>query len=97
MEQKPFFLDAVAEFIQKLPAADQAKVAANVVTICDGDFASVRIKQLDGPIYELIIKQYRFVFFRKATVIYFVGAFVKKSAKTPLREIRHARIIFKNI
>ena len=97
MEQKAIFLDAVAEFIQKLPASDQAKVAASVVTMREGDFASVRIKQLDGPICELIIRQYRFVFFRKGATIYFVGAFRKKSAKTPLREMQHARDVFKNI
>lgn len=97
MEQKVIFLDDVAEFIQELTPADQAKVAANVVMMCEGDFASVRIKQLDGPIFELIIRQYRFVFFRKEGTIYFVGAFMKKSAKTPLREIQHARNIFKTI
>lgn len=84
-------------FIQKLSFADQAKVAANISSMREGDFASVRIKQLDGPIYELIVRQYRFIFFRKEAMVYFVGAFRKKSAKTPMREIHHARSIFKNI
>jgi len=97
MEQNVIFLDAVAEFIQELTPSNQAKVAANVTMPREGDFASVRIKQLDGPIYELIIKQNRFIFFRKRATIYFVGAFRKKSAKTPLREIQQARSLFKNI
>jgi len=97
MEQKAVFLNNVAEFIQKLSAVDQAKVVANVTMMRERDFVSVRIKQLDGPIYELIVRQYRFVFFRKEETIYFVGAFRKKSAKTPLREIQNARTIFKNI
>lgn len=97
MKQNIVFLDAVLEYIQKLSSADQAKIAANVTMLCIGEFASVRIKQLDGPIYELIIRQSRFVFFRKGTMIYIVGAFRKKSAKTPMREIQHAWDIFKNI
>lgn len=97
MEQNVIFLDAVSGFIQSLPSADQAKIAANTVMLRSGNFASVRIKQLDGPIYELIVKQYRLIFFRKKMTIYIVGAFVKKSTKTPLREIRHAQDIFKNL
>lgn len=91
------FLDTVVKFIQKLSYTDQAKVAANIMMMREGDFTSIRTKQLDGPICELIIRQYRFVFFRKGAIIYFVGAFKKKSAKTPIQEIRHARDIFKNI
>lgn len=97
MEQNVVFLDTVSEFIQKLSSVDQAKIAANVAMLRLGDFASVRVKQLDGPIYELIVKQYRLTFFRKVAMIYIVGAFRKKSAKTPLREIQHAMDIFKNI
>ncbi|MBI5400670.1 MAG: type II toxin-antitoxin system RelE/ParE family toxin [Candidatus Yonathbacteria bacterium] len=97
MEQDVIFLDVVSVFIQKLPSAIQAKVAANVAMLCAGDFASVYVKQLDGPICELIVKQYRFIFFRKGTMIYMVGAFRKKSTKTPMREIKHAVDIFKNI
>lgn len=97
MEQSVVFLESVSEFIQKLSSIDQAKIAANVAMLCAGDFASVRIKQLDGPIYEIIVKQYRFIFFKKGSMIYMVGAFRKKSAKTPMREIRSAWDIFKNI
>ena len=97
MEQSVIFLDTVSDFIQELASVDQAKIAANVVMLRTNDFASVRIKQLDGPIYELIVKQYRFIFFRKGAIIYIVGAFRKKSAKTPIREIKHAMDIFKNI
>lgn len=97
MEQNVIFLDSVSEFIQKLPPIDQGKIAANVTMLCTGDFASVRIKQLDGPVYEVIIKQYRFIFFRKGTMIYIVGAFRKKSARTPMREVKHAMGIFRNI
>lgn len=97
MEQDIIFLDVVDEFIQTLSIPDQAKIAANAILLRSGDFASVRIKRLDGPIHELIVKQYRLIFFRKGTTIYVVGAFRKKSAKTPLREIRHARDIFRNL
>lgn len=97
MAQNIIFLDKVSELIQVLPFADQAKIAAHTAMMRGGDFASVHIKQLDGPIHELIVRQYRLIFFRKDRTIYVVGAFRKKSAKTPLREIRHAMDIFKNI
>jgi len=97
MEQNAIFLEVAAEFIQTLAITDQAKIAANIVMLRSGDFSSVHVKQLDGQIHELIVKQYRLIFFRKNTTLYVVGAFRKKSAKTPLREIRHARDIFKNL
>lgn len=97
MKQSIIFLDKVAEFIQGLSFVDQAKIAAHTAMMREGDFASVHIKQLGGPIHELIVRQYRLIFFRKDGTIYVVGAFRKKSTKTPLREIRHAMDIFKNI
>lgn len=97
MRQNIIFLDKVEWFIQALPCPDQAKIAAHTTMMREGDFASVHIKQLDGPIQELIVRQYRLIFFRKDGAIYVVGAFRKKSAKTPLREIRYAMDIFRNI
>ncbi len=96
-ESSAVFLDTVEKFIHTLSVADQAKIAAHAVVMRSGDFKSVRIKQLKGPIAELIVKQYRLIFFKNKKVIYFVGAFIKKSTKTPLREIRHAEEIYKSI
>lgn len=97
MEQSIVFLDEVAKFIRTLSSREQAKIAAHITMLRTGDFGSIRVKQLDGPIHELIVKQYRFLFFRKNTQLYVVGGFQKKSAKTPLREIRHAQDIFRNL
>ncbi len=96
-ESGAVFIDTVKEFIHTLSIADQAKIAAHTSVMRSGDFKSVHIKQLKGPIAELIVKQHRLIFFRNKKVIYFVGAFIKKSKKTPLREIRHAEEIYKAV
>jgi len=91
------FLDKVKEFIQRLTPVDQAKVAANIDVMRLGRFSSVYIKTLKGAIKELIVKNYRFIFFIEKHIIYFVGAFIKKTQKAPRREIENAEKIHKII
>lgn len=62
-----------------------------------GAFHSVYIKTLRGPIKELIVKQYRMLFFTLGYTIYFVRVFRKKSKKTPRKEIEYAERIYKLI
>ncbi len=62
-----------------------------------GDFTSVHIKSLKGEIKELIIKRYRIIFFIDKNIVYCIAAFVKKSAKTPKRELENAERIYKKI
>jgi phage-related protein len=99
MDNKYFtlFLDNVRNFIDTLPDDDQGKINATIIAIESGDFESIYIKTLKTPIKELIIKKYRFVFFIHQTTIYFIGVFIKKSTKTPKREIENAEKIYKII
>ncbi len=60
-----------------------------------GDWSSLYIKALKGPLRELIVKQYRIIFFINTNVLYFIRAFQKKTAKTPPHEIEQAEQIYK--
>ena len=91
------FFDDVRNFIETLPNDDQGKINATVVTMESGNFESIYIKTLKGPIKELIIKKYRLIFFINQNIIYFIGVFIKKSTKTPKKEIENAKKIYKTI
>lgn len=88
-------LESVRDFLEKLPAEERGRIAENVQNLQDDDFRLVTIKTLHGPIKEVIIRQYRLVFFRKSEVIYIVEGFKKQSRKTPLRVIERAEKIYK--
>lgn len=92
-----FFFGSVRNFIEALPDDDQGKINGVVTAIESGDFKSLYIKTLKSPIKELIIKKYRLIFFVHKNTFYFIGAFVKKTAKTPKIEIENAEKIFKKI
>ena len=89
------FFESVKKFVEELPNEDQGKINGAVLAIESGDFWSLHIKTLKTPIKELIIKKYRLVFFIHKNTVYFIGAFVKKTAKTPKIEIENAEKIFK--
>ena len=85
----------VTEFVDELTYTDRAKVTANIKIMEMGRFDSVYIKTLRGAVKELIVKNHRFVFFVHEHTIYLVSAFIKKTQKTPLREINNAEKIYK--
>ncbi len=89
------FFHTVNEFLASLPDTVQAKIRVNARTMQSGNFQSVYVKTLRGPIRELIVKEYRVLFFIKHNVICFVHAFQKKAAKTPLAEIERAMRVYK--
>lgn len=91
------FLDSVKSFIQKLPKEDQGKISASITVMESGDFKSIYVKTLRTPIKELIVKKYRLVFFFHKNTVYFIGAFVKKTTKTPKMEIENAERVFEKI
>ena len=97
MENKYFvlFFDDVKDFVEALSNENQGKIKGAVTAIESGDFKSLYIKTLKTPIKELIIKKYRFIFFIYKSTFYFIGAFVKKTKKTPKAEIENAERIFK--
>ncbi|MDO8492414.1 MAG: type II toxin-antitoxin system RelE/ParE family toxin [bacterium] len=91
------FFDKVRSFIQKLTPIDQAKIAANIEAMQMGKFDSVYTKSLKGPIKELIVRKFRFIFFIEKHIIYFVSAFIKKTRKAPKQEIENSEKIYKII
>ena len=86
-------LEKTKRFIQSLNEKDRAKTAAAITVLSYGDFQSVTVKSLRGPIKELIIKAYRIIFFAKNETLWFVSGFRKKTRKTPLYEIESAQKI----
>ena len=88
------FFDEALEFIGRLTETDKAKILANI-KIMETDFDVVYTKLLRSPIRELVVKKYRLLFFIKVNTIYFVRGFIKKSQKTPIREIEKAENVYK--
>ena len=79
----------------ELPKVERAKILSDIETMKKGDWSSLYVKTLKGPLRELIVKRYRIVFFINENVLYFVRAFQKKTAKTPREEIEQAEQIYK--
>ena len=86
---------SVTDFLRELPSKDRSNIEGDVEVMRSGDLHSPRIKTLRGPIKELIVKEYRLLFFIHEHFIYFVRAFRKKSMKTPRKEIEYAERIYK--
>jgi phage-related protein len=89
------FFEDVRRFIIALPYSDQAKIKADTDALGNGNFVSVSTKTLRGPIRELIVKDVRLLFCIEGNSICFLHAFIKKSMKTPAREIDHAEKMYK--
>ena len=90
-----FFYPSVKDFVERLPFKDSAKIWGTAETMETGDLHSPKIKTLRGPIKELIVRDFRIVFFIHEHIIHFVRAFRKKSAKTPRKEIEYAEQVYK--
>lgn len=90
-------LNKVKEFITTLSNEDKVKFRGMAHGMELGNFDSLYIKTLKTPIRELIIKNYRFIFFIYKNEIWFIGAFIKKTAKTPKNEIENAQKLYDKI
>ena len=84
------FLGDVMNFINNLPLTDQSKVIGAATALGKGEFQSVYVKQLRGDIKELRVKRYRLIFFIHGHNICFTRIFIKKTNKTPRKEIELA-------
>ena len=85
------------DFIERLPEKTRIKINSAVDFHEEGDFKSLYVKTLSGPIRELIVKRYRIIFFIYHTDLYLISGFVKKTAETPKREIEKAEKLYKTI
>ncbi|MEK7609951.1 MAG: type II toxin-antitoxin system RelE/ParE family toxin [Patescibacteria group bacterium] len=89
------WFERVTEFINSLPEAERLKIGKVVEAIQAGEFESLHIKTIKGPIKELIVHKTRILFCIEKSTLYYLNAFTKKSAKTPRSEIRFAEYIYR--
>lgn len=91
-----YTLRETEDFLTNLPQKEETKIRASFRVMESGDFKSPHIKTLRGPIKELIVSNYRFIFFIFPDyTIYFTSGFRKKSRKTPPKEIDKAEHVYK--
>ena len=94
---KILFISIVRDFIETIPEEDRGKIKCATDIMELGNFDSLYIKTIRTPIKELIIKKYRFIFFINKNEIWFIGAFTKKTAKTPKNEVENAKRLYNEI
>lgn len=90
-------LENVKRFMERLPVEDQGKISGAITVMAEGVFEPLYIKTLKSPLKELLVKNYRVVFFIHQNTIYYIKIFIKKTAKTPKNEIENAWKIYKMI
>lgn len=90
-------LDDIEDFILSLPIKDQYKISSALDALRNRKFDTVYIKQLRGNLKELKVRKYRLIFFIHKNEIYFLRVFIKKSDKTPKREIDLAEKFYKQL
>ena len=91
------FRNEVKEFIRSLPRELRQKFAVATLALSEGSFEQVFIKHLKGVIKEAKIQRYRLIFFTHDNSIYFVRIFMKKTNKTPRKEIELVERYYKLI
>jgi len=97
MSLRVYILEPAETYIHSLKEAEQGTLLAQIQAIQSGDFASVNTKQLRGKIRELKMGSHRITYFQKRSVLYFIRGFLKKSTKTPAREIDYAENIYRQV
>jgi len=93
---KPIITDDVLEFIESLPIKDQDKILGSIGAFSKRQFDAVYVKQIFGEIKELRVRRYRLLFFVANDSVHFMRIFVKKTNKTPKREIELAIKYFRS-
>ena len=89
--------DDVTDFINTLPEDVAGKIVSSLKSLELNETKGLTIKTLKGKIKEIIVKQYRLVFFILGETIYIVDGFKKQSQKTPKRMIEKTEYIYKKI
>lgn len=83
--------------IDALPSALRVQILDEIEMLCVGNLQSLEVKPVRGKIKELIVKNYRILFFPKAPLMYFVHIFRKQTNKTPHQDIEYAEKLHKLI
>ena len=91
------YFDSAREFIIGLPEDVGSKIAMALEVMQEGKIQLIHTKKLHGKIRELIIKNCRILFFIETKKIYLTNGFIKKTNKTPVKEIEYAEKIYKII
>jgi len=91
------FRDEVGEFIHGLPKNLRQKFAVATLALSEGCFDSIYIKQIKKEIKEVRIQKYRLLFFTYRDSIYFIRIFIKKTNRTPRKEVELAEKYYKLI
>lgn len=86
-------LSPAQKYLRGLSSHDYATCLEEVAALVARE-ATVRTKQLRGPIREIIIGPYRFTYFIARNTLYIVRGFRKKTRKTPAAEIEYAEYIY---
>ena len=86
-------LGTADELYEALPDDEVIDISGAIEFLKAGEFASIETKTLTGPINELKVRQYRFLFCIENSTIYFLRGFIKKTMKTPRNEIKVAEKI----
>ncbi len=89
------YFDSAREFIISLPEDARSKIAVALEAMREGKIQLVHTKKLRGKIKELVVKNCRLLFFTDSNKIYLTNGFIKKSNKTPTKEIEYAEKIYK--
>lgn len=90
-------LEPAETYIVSLKESEQGALLAQIEALQAGDFTSITTKQLRGKIRELKMGSHRITYFQKKNELYLIRGFLKKSAKTPKREIDYAESIYRQI
>lgn len=87
------FFEKASEFIYSMPVDDKSILLAKITDFAE-DISSVETKLLKSPIKELKYKKYRLLFFINKNIIYFTSGFIKKTQKTPVKEIEYTNKVY---
>ncbi len=76
--------------IEDLPQKESARIYSHLDALEDNEVMGLVIKTLRGKVQELVVRQYRVVFFRIDGDIHVRAVFKKQSRKTPRHIIEKA-------
>jgi phage-related protein len=86
-------LEGTKKFLRTIDIQDRGKIYKQIELMETGNFSGLFIKTINSPLKELKMGKYRILFFIHRDTILITSAFIKKSQKTPRKEILKAQKI----